>query len=124
MKFNMDYYMNLIHGSSGFVKFIAFLLFLLFMVANMCIFYKAHEASWKAVIPIYNSYIFYKIVMGNGWLFLIQYIPIIGWLFRLYSNYKLAKCFGYGGLFALGLILFYPIFIIILAFGNNSYKYV
>lgn len=124
MNFSVDYYMNLISGSSMFVKVIAVLLLCLFMIANMCIFSKANESGWKALIPFYNSYTFYKIVMGTGWIFVFQYIPCVGWLLRIYSNYKLARCFGYGPLFTLGIILFYPIFILIVAFGKNTYHYV
>ena len=40
----------------------AFVMFILQVIAGWKIFAKAGEPGWKALIPIYNTYIFYKIV--------------------------------------------------------------
>lgn len=106
-------------------------------------FTKAGEAGWKALIPIYNSYmafkLFYKAKMF--WILLIvsfvsgllAAIPVIGWIisigaaiFTLVVEIKFvaskAKSFGKGTGFAVGLFFLTLIFDYILAFDGSEYK--
>ena len=85
------------------------------------IFEKAGEPGWKALIPFYNAYILFKITWGNGWKFLLLLIPIANIVFAVITEVKLAKAFGKGGGFAVGLILLAPIFYLILGFGPDQY---
>jgi hypothetical protein len=85
------------------------------------IFEKAGEAGWKAIIPIYNLYVMLKIVGRPGWMvigFLIPFVNLILWVIVMGN---LAKSFGKGFGFVLGLILLNPIFAMILGFGNAGY---
>lgn len=91
------------------------------IVVNWKVFEKAGEDGWKSIIPIYNSYILYKISWGNGWMFLCSIIPVIGFVFPLITYYKMAKAFGKGIGFAIGLILVPVVFQSILAFGSDRY---
>ena len=85
------------------------------------IFVKAGIEGWKCLIPFYSSYCLTKIVFGNGWLFLITLIPIVGSIFDLVRFWKLAKVFG-GGIGMCLLMLFIPIIGYgILAFGDAEY---
>ena len=43
------------------------ILSILLIIADWKIFKKAGEPGWKAIIPIYNIYIMYKIVNMRGW---------------------------------------------------------
>ena len=117
--------------------------YILIIIAYWKIFNKAGEAGWKAIIPLLNVYTMYKIawdgkmfwtVMGldiissalarseNGALAAIAAILAIGALvIGIMLNFKLAKAFGKGTGFAIGLILLNPIFILILAFGSSRY---
>ena len=45
----------------------AFIFWILTVIASWKIFEKAGEPGWKAIIPIYNLYIMYKIVGMGGW---------------------------------------------------------
>ena len=45
------------------------------VIAYWKIFTKAGEAGWKAIIPILNTYVMFKIAYGNGWRFLLLLIP-------------------------------------------------
>lgn len=106
-------------------------------------FTKAGEAGWKSLIPIYNSYLafklFYKAKMFWALLIvsfvsgLLAAIPVIGWLvaiadaiFSLVVAIKFvaskAKSFGKGTGFAVGLFFLTIIFDYILAFGGSEYK--
>lgn len=110
-----------IDTSSTAGKVIAIIIVVLILAAEYGIFEKAGEKGWKVIIPFYNSYTFYKIATGKGWLFILQYIPVIGFFVRAYGEYKLGKVFGHGGLFWLGLLIFPFIFELILGFGNDEY---
>lgn len=97
------------------------IIYILLIVAQWKIFEKAGEAGWKSLIPFYNMYILYKIAWGNGWLFLLTIIPIVGFVASIVVEVKLSKAFGQGGGFAVGLILLPNIFQLILGFGHYEY---
>lgn len=95
--------------------------YIFFMIAAWRIFEKAGECGWKALIPIWNVYILYKITWGYGLLFLLGLIPFVGLIMVIVTDYKLAKVFGHGLGFTLGLIFFPWIFWLILGFGASTY---
>ncbi|WP_236355038.1 DUF5684 domain-containing protein [Konateibacter massiliensis] len=84
-------------------------------------FTKAGLAGWKCIIPIYNLYCLCKITWGTGWVFLAYIIPIVSFVISIMTSYKLAKAFGKGIGFTLGLIFLPTIFYIILGFGKAEY---
>lgn len=119
-----------------------FVIAILLIVALWKVFEKAGEQGWKALIPVYSSYMLYKIawdkkafwiaiVLGllSGFLMGIPLIgPLLGFisallagLIEIFCCVKLAKAFGHSGWFAAGLILLSPIFILILAFDKSEY---
>ncbi|MDD6879445.1 MAG: DUF5684 domain-containing protein [bacterium] len=94
------------------------------------IFEKANKPGWAAIVPFYNLYILFEITWGNGWYFLLMLLyiipvagPIAVLVILIITYIKLAKVFGQGGGFAVGLIFLTLIFMGILAFGKD-YKYV
>ena len=93
----------------------------LVLAAQWKIFSKAGEAGWKCLIPFYNAYISVKIADGNGWKFLLYLIPIVNIVFAIMVTFRLAKAFGKGGGFAVGLLLLPEIFYLILGFGADAY---
>ena len=86
------------------------------------IFTKAGHAGWKAIIPIYNFYIMLQIGENAWWWLPLLLVPIV----NLYAVYKInagvARAFGRGIGFGLGLtflgILFYPL----VGFGDYQYQ--
>ena len=92
------------------------------IAANWMIFTKAGEAGWKAIIPILNLYVLFKIVYGNGLKFLLLFVPILNIILAFAYCIRLAQVFGKGTGFGVGLIFLGPIFEIILAFGDASYQ--
>ena len=91
------------------------------IVAMWKIFTKAGEPGWAAIIPFYNLYVLFKITWGSGWKFLLLLIPIANIVIAIITMVKLAKAFGKGGEFAVGLIFLSIIFYCILAFGDSGY---
>lgn len=120
--------------------------YVLLVIGLWQVFEKAHEAGWKAVIPFYNIYIVFKICQIPAFFFIWLLITLLSgaayWLssyvfifyplawclsaagalmqFLLWS--RLARAFGHGFPFALGLWLFNPIFLMILGYGNDYYR--
>lgn len=108
-------------AASGVVTLIYFAVIILCFVALWKIFVKAGKPGWACIIPFYNSYCMFDIAMGNGWLFLLMFIPIVNIIMSIFAMYKLAQAFGKGIGFTLGLIFLSLIFICILAFGDAEY---
>ena len=101
---------------------IALVLFGLTIAGYWKIFEKAGLEGWKSIIPFYDSYCLSKIVFGNGWLFLIGIIPGISVIFYIIRSIMLAKVFGKGILFMIGLNIFPYIFVAILGLGDSQYE--
>ena len=93
-----------------------------FLLASLwVVFTKAGVAGWKCLIPVYNSYLLYKIAWGNGWLFLLSLIPFVNFVVAIICMHKLSKAFGHGVGFTLGLLCLPYVFYPILAFGKSQY---
>jgi hypothetical protein len=95
--------------------------FIVLMIAAMWkIFAKAGQPGWAAIIPIYNWIVWCKIVGRPAWwvLLLLICFPI----FYIILSIDLAKSFGKGVGFAIGLILLSFIFFPILGFGSAQYQ--
>ena len=108
---------------------IVFVIFILTIIANWVLFKKAGEKGWKSIIPIYNTVVLFKIAGISPWWvlgYLAAIIPVIGGLvvvgITIYAMINLAKAFGKGAGFTVGLILLNTIFIMILAFGSSEYQ--
>ncbi|MGM9863197.1 MAG: DUF5684 domain-containing protein [Lepagella sp.] len=87
------------------------------------IFEKAGIAGWKALIPIYNVVVAFKMVGMSPWTLLLMFIPLVNLWIAISFISNLADAFGKGFGFKVGLILLAPIFFLILAFGNAEYQY-
>lgn len=110
------------------IYFICFVILVLQIIAMWKIFTKAGQAGWKAIIPIYNLVILYKIIGLSPWLLLVylaSFIPFVGSLavlvLTIFQDIYLAKSFGKGTGFTVGLIFLAPIFYMILGFGKDAY---
>lgn len=119
------------------VLVIGFIVWLIQTIAMWKVFTKARQAGWKAIIPIYNTYIYFKIagIPGLFWLTILltvlAAIPnqivlsislILTIVITIYHAYKLSKAFGHGVGYTLGLLFLNTIFILILGFGSDEYK--
>lgn len=85
------------------------------------LFEKAGYAGWKALIPFYNAYILYRIAFGNGWLFLLGFVPIINIVVGFIWAYRFAEDYGRGVGMMLGLVFIPVVMYPVLAFGSSEY---
>jgi hypothetical protein len=95
---------------------------LLLIVAMWKVFTKAGQPGWASIIPIYNLYIWCKIVGRPWWWILLMLIPFVNFIICIILCIDLAKSFGKGVGFGIGLALLGIIFFPILAFGSAQYQ--
>ena len=72
-----------------------------YILSFISIYMKGGYSGLVPLVPFYSQYAFYDIVLGNGWFFLLLFIPIIGFITSCYANYKLGKVFGKNGVLTL-----------------------
>ena len=115
---------------------ILLLIYILCIVARWLIFIKAGEPGWKSIIPFYSVYVQYQLTwkgyIGIIWCVLLiagrvfsgvigSIISIAAFVIQCIAMNKLAKSFGHGTGFTVGLIFLTPIFLMILGFGSSEY---
>ena len=98
------------------------LIALLLIVAMWKVFTKAGQPGWASIIPIYNLYIWCKIVGRPWWWILLMLIPFVNFIICIILCIDLAKSFGKGVGFGIGLALLGIIFFPILGFGSAQYQ--
>ena len=119
-------------GVAGFAAMIFVVIYLVIilisMAAGICqligmwkVFEKAGESGWKAIIPFYNMYTLIKLVNRPGWWLILLFLPMINFVMMILIYLDLAKSFKQGTGFAVGLVFFPYIFMMILGFGKAEY---
>jgi hypothetical protein len=96
---------------------------LLFMIAAMWrVFSKAGQPGWAILIPIYNLYVLCKVAGRPGWWLILMLIPFVNLIIAIILSVDIAKHFGKGVGFAIGLIILPIIFYPVLGFGSAQYQ--
>ncbi|GMU83843.1 MAG: hypothetical protein AMXMBFR47_37130 [Planctomycetota bacterium] len=86
------------------------------------VFAKAGQPGWLSLIPIVNIYILCKIAGRPGWWLILMLIPLVNLIVAAVLSIDLAKSFGKGLGFGIGLWLLGIIFYPLLAFGPAQYQ--
>ncbi len=86
------------------------------------IFTKAGKPGWGALIPIYNAYLVLKIAGRPGIWLLLLLIPVVNGIIGIILYLDLAKSFGKGIGFALGMLFLPVVFLPVLGFGSARYQ--
>ena len=107
---------------SGIVWFIYIAIVVAIIAGWWMIFTKAGEAGWKSIIPIWNTLILLKIIGREWWWILLLLIPFVNIVIWIIVSLDLAKVFGRGTGFGIGLAFLSFIFAPILGFGSDAYK--
>lgn len=95
---------------------------ILIIAACWKVFTKAGHPGWAAIIPFYNIYIWCKIVGRPAWWIILMLIPFVNFIIAMILSIDLAKSFGKGVGFGLGLAFLGIIFWPILGFGSAQYQ--
>lgn len=123
----------------------AFIWWLLDVIGKWFMFVKMGEAGWKSLIPIYSDYVIFRNVWkpiyfialivvnvlaayvsysqggGDTSSYLLNLLHCASFILVFLENIKLSRSFGHGYLFGLGLLIFNPLFTMILGFGSSIY---
>lgn len=94
---------------------------LFYIYVGWRIFEKANQPGWASLIPIYNMVVILRIVGRPAWWIILAFIPVVN-LAWLLIPFDLAKSFGKGTGFGLGLLVLGVIFGPVLAFGDATYQ--
>ena len=118
------------------------LFFIVSVIAEWMIFLKMGEPGWFGLIPFLREYKLFQHTWETKWYWVwLVCMAVSAWgiigsdmpdllkfllglaatVVNCTAQYRLARCFGYGFLFALGLMFFNPIFLLILGFGSAAY---
>jgi hypothetical protein len=112
-------------GGNGAMSGVAWVFWFLFVVlaviATWKIYTKAGQPGWAAIIPIYNWLVLLRIIGRPWWWLLLLLVPFLNIVIYIIMMLDLAKSYGRGVGFAIGLIVFPVIWLLILGFGSSQY---
>ena len=143
--------MGLFIGMLAVILIIGLVIAIIKLIARWRLFKKAGEKGWKSIIPIWNTYVIFRIADRSFWRWCIP--MLIGWalLIGAFAGMKeavgislvcllvsigfsiwaivegilmthgVSKNFGHGAGYTLGLLFLPVIFLPILAFGSSQY---
>jgi hypothetical protein len=110
-------------AAGGGIGAIIGLLIAIIMIAAMWkLFTKAGEPGWAAIIPIYNFIVLLKIAGRPVWWVILMLIPFVNLIVFILVCIDLARKFGKGTGYGIGLALLGVIFFPLLAFGDAQYN--
>ena len=85
------------------------------------IFAKAGKPGWAAIIPIYNLVVYLQVVSRPIWWIVLMFIPIVNVVVWIVLSNDLAKSFGKGVGWTIGILFLGFIFLPILGFGADRF---
>lgn len=92
------------------------------IIGMWLLFKKAHKAGWRSLVPILNIYTLVQIGDTTGLKALLFLIPAVNVIYYVLFCFRLARSFGKGLLFGVGLMVFPPFFMLILGLGSARYR--
>ena len=109
-------------ATGGTVALVVYLLVLVLeLAAAWRLFTKAGRPGWAVIVPVYGTYVLVKIAGRSGWWVLLLLVPVVNLVAMAIVVYDLARSFGRGGGFAIGLFFLSFVFVPVLAFGPATY---
>jgi len=103
------------------IAIVYFAILLLIVISLWKIFVKAGKPGWAAIVPIYNFIVILEICCKPIWWIILLLIPLVNIIIIIILLVELAKRFGKGVGFAIGMLILPFIFYPMLAFGDSKY---
>ena len=97
-------------------------LVLLIVIGMWKVFVKAGKPGWAAIVPIYNMIVLLEVAGKPLWWFILLLIPFVNIIVAIIVLIALARNFGKGIGFVLGLLILPFVFWPILGFGDARYQ--
>ena len=109
-------------GSMGTVAMLVWLAIFVTIIAGMWrVFTKAGQPGWGVLVPIYNLYLMCKIAQRPGWWLILMFIPVVNLIVGIVMSIDIAKHFGKGTGFGVGLAFLGFVFYPLLGFSGAQY---
>ena len=91
------------------------------IIGQMRAFEKAGYNWWYAIVPFLSAYKLQQIAFGKdkGWTFVIFLVPVLGWLFAVYSILKFFKAYNISTILAIVGLFFIPLAMIYIGFSDS-----
>jgi len=105
----------------GFAGIIQWAIIILVIAGYWKVFVKAGKPGWACLIPFYNIFVLMEIIGKPWWWLLLMFIPVVNIIIAVIVSLELAKVFGKGTGFGIGICFLPFIFVPILAFTDASY---
>ena len=110
-------------GLGAVLFFLIYIAVIVLVIAGVWkMFVKAGEPGWAAIIPIYNYIVMLKIIGRPIWWIILFFIPFVNIVVYIICAIDLAKAYGKGTGFGIGIIFLSFIFLPILGFGDAQYQ--
>jgi hypothetical protein len=110
-------------GGMGIGFMIVWFAIVILMVASMWkVFVKAGKPGWAAIVPIYNLVVLLEIAGKPAWWVILFLIPVVNFVMLIIVSLALAKKFGKGAGYGLGLAFLGVVFYPLLGFGDAQYN--
>ncbi|MBW8884453.1 MAG: signal peptidase I [Planctomycetia bacterium] len=109
-------------GSSPVVLIIQLAIIAAIIAGLWGVFAKAGKPGWAAIIPIYNAIVLLEIAGKPLWWIILFFIPCVNIVIAILVAMDVAKNFGKGAGFGLGLAFLPFIFYPILGFSDARYQ--
>ncbi len=100
---------------------IAFLV-LIWRIGAWCVFAKAGQPGWGALVPIYNIVVGCRVAGRPGWWAVFWILPVVNLVFALIVCLGTARNFGRSARFALGLMFLPFVFMPVLGFSKARFQ--
>jgi hypothetical protein len=114
---------GVIGGVLGGVFMLVYFAIIIVAIASMWkIFVKAGKPGWAAIVPIYNMIVLLEIAERPLWWFVLLFVPLVNIVVACIIWNDVAKRFGQGPGFTVGLVLLPIVFMPLLAFGDYRYQ--
>lgn len=92
------------------------------IIALWKVFTKAGEHGWASIVPLYNTYVEFRVAGFNPWLFLLLLIPIVNVVLWILVAFRIGTAFGKSAVWSIFLMILFPtIGLLILGFGSATY---
>lgn len=109
-------------GSGAGGSIIGLIVGILVIAGLWMVFTKAGKPGWAAIIPIYNIIVLLQIAGKPAWWIILFLIPLVNVVALVLVWMGIAKAFGKGTGYAIGLLLLSPVFVPLLGFGSAKYS--
>ncbi len=101
---------------------IIYLLILAAVLAGMWkVFEKMGRQGWEGIVPIYNIYVLLQVIGKPVWWLILFFVPLVNIVIAIIVCIEVAKGFGKGAGYAVGMVLLGFIFWPLLGFSDATW---